>query len=139
MDMKRKRIFKFLPLLLLAGAMFVASCSSDDVEPQGDELWQKVLNNNLPEQLMSKSDLPAWIVERIDAAEKANQEGSSILIIVYQFQWKGQPYYMIRGTYDTGWESTVYTASGSKEIVSKDDLYSSSRDWKIVYRVGETN
>jgi hypothetical protein len=31
MDMKRKRIFKFLPLLLLvAGAMFVASCSSDD-------------------------------------------------------------------------------------------------------------
>ena len=29
--MKRKRIFKFLPLLLLvAGAMFVASCSSDD-------------------------------------------------------------------------------------------------------------
>ena len=126
-------------LLVVAGAMFVASCSSDDNEPQGDELWQNVLNNNLPEQLMSKSDLPAWIVERIDAAEKANQEGSSILIIVYQFQWKGQPYYMIRGTYDTGWESTVYTASGSKEIVSKDDLYSSSRDWKIVYRVGETN
>ncbi len=31
MDMKRKRFFKFLPLLLLvAGAMFVASCSSDD-------------------------------------------------------------------------------------------------------------
>ena len=31
MDMKRKRIFKFLPLLLLvAGAVFVASCSSDD-------------------------------------------------------------------------------------------------------------
>ena len=126
-------------LLVVAGAMFVASCSSDDNEPQVAELWQNVLNNNLPEQLMSKSDLPAWIVERIDAAEKANQEGSSILIIVYQFQWKGQPYYMIRGTYDTGWESTVYTASGSKEIVSKDDLYSSSRDWKIVYRVGETN
>ena len=115
--------------------MFVASCSSDDDEPQGDELWQKVLNNNLPEQLMSKSDLPAWIVERIDAGENANQEGSSNLIIVYQFQWKGQPYYMIRGTYDTGWESTVYTASGSKEIVSKDDFYSSSKDWKIVYRI----
>ena len=33
MDMKRKRIFKFLPLLLLvAGAVFVASCSSDDEE-----------------------------------------------------------------------------------------------------------
>ena len=33
MDMKRKRIFKFLPLLLLmAGALFVASCSDDDVE-----------------------------------------------------------------------------------------------------------
>ena len=122
-------------LLMVAGAMFVASCSSDDDEPQGDELWQKVLNNNLPEQLMSKSDLPAWIVERIDAAEKANQEGSSIFIIVYQFQWKGQPYYMIRGTYDTGWESTVYTASGSKKIVSKDDFYSSSKDWKIVYRI----
>ena len=31
MDMKRKKIFKFLPLLLLmAGAMFVASCSDDD-------------------------------------------------------------------------------------------------------------
>ena len=126
-------------LLMVAGAMFVASCSSDDDEPQGDELWQKVLNNNLPEQLMSKSDLPAWIVERIDAGEKANQTGSPVHIIVYQFQWKGQPYYMIRGTYDTGWESTVYTASGSKEIVSKDDLYSSSRNWKIVYRVGGTH
>ena len=33
MVMKRKRIFKFLPLLLFAaGAMFVASCSSDDEE-----------------------------------------------------------------------------------------------------------
>ena len=53
---------------------------------------------------MSKSDLPAWIVERIDAGEKANQTGSPVHIIVYQFQWKGQPYYMIRGTYDTGWE-----------------------------------
>ena len=115
--------------------MFVASCSSDDDGPQVDELWQKVLNNNLPEQLITKNDLPAWIVERIDAAEKANQEGSSIHIIVYQFQWKGQPYYMIRGTYDTGWESTVYTASGSKEVVSKDELYSSSSDWKIVYRI----
>jgi hypothetical protein len=31
MDMKRKRIFKFLSLLLLmAGALFVASCSDDD-------------------------------------------------------------------------------------------------------------
>ena len=29
--MERKRIFKFLPLLLLmAGALFVASCSDDD-------------------------------------------------------------------------------------------------------------
>jgi hypothetical protein len=137
--MKKILLFASTLLLLVAGTMFVASCSSDDDEPQVDELWQKVLNNNLPEQLITKNDLPAWIVERIDAAEKANQEGSSILIIVYQFQWKGQPYYMIRGTYDTGWESTVYTASGSKEIVSKDDLYSSSRDWKIVYRVGETN
>ena len=90
MIMKRKSIFKFLPLLLAAaGAMFVASCSSDDNEPQVDELWQKVLNNNLPEQLMSKSDLPAWIVERIDAGEKANQTGSPVHIIVYQFQWKG--------------------------------------------------
>ena len=133
--MKKILLFASTLLLLVAGTMFVASCSSDDNEPQGDELWQKVLNNNLPEQLMSKSDLPAWIVERIDAAEKANQEGSSILIIVYQFQWKGQPYYMTRGTYDIGWESTVYTASGSKEVVSKDELYSSSSDWKIVYRI----
>jgi hypothetical protein len=137
--MKKILLFASTLLLLVAGTMFVASCSSDDDEPQVDELWQKVLNNNLPEQLITKNDLPAWIVERIDAAEKANQAGSSKLFIVYQFQWKGQPYYMIRGTYDTGWESTVYTASGSKEIVSKDDLYSSSRDWKIVYRVGETN
>ena len=79
--MKKLLLLTDALLLLVAGAMFVASCSSDDNEPQGDELWQKVLNNNLPEQLMSKSDLPAWIVERIDAAEKANQEGSSILII----------------------------------------------------------
>ena len=133
--MKKLLLLTDALLLVVAGAMFVASCSSDDNEPQGDELWQKVLNNNLPEQLITKNDLPAWIVERIDAAEKANQEGSSILIIVYQFQWKGQPYYMIRGTYDIGWESTVYTASGSKEVVSKDELYSSSSDWKIVYRI----
>ena len=133
--MKKILLFASTLLLLVAGTMFVASCSSDDDEPQGDELCQNVLNNNLPEQLMSKSDLPAWIVERIDAAEKANQAGSSKLFIVYQFQWKGQPYYMIRGTYDIGWESTVYTASGSKEVVSKDELYSSSSDWKIVYRI----
>ena len=133
--MKKILLFAGTLLLLVAGTMFVASCSSDDDGPQVDELWQKVLNNNLPEQLITKNDLPAWIVERIDAAEKANQEGSSNLIIVYQFQWKGQPYYMIRGTYDTGWESTVYTASGSKEVVSKDELYSSSSDWKIVYRI----
>ena len=133
--MKKILLFASTLLLLVAGTMFVASCSSDDDEPQVDELWQKVLNNNLPEQLITKNDLPAWIVERIDAAEKANQAGSSNLIIVYQFQWKGQPYYMIRGTYDTGWESTVYTASGSKEVVSKDELYSSSSDWKIVYRI----
>ena len=133
--MKKILLFASTLLLLVAGTMFVASCSSDDDGPQVDELWQKVLNNNLPEQLITKNDLPAWIVERIDAAEKANQEGSSKLFIVYQFQWKGQPYYMIRGTYDTGWESTVYTASGSKEIVSKDELYSSSSDWKIVYRI----
>ena len=133
--MKKILLFASTLLLLVAGTMFVASCSSDDDEPKVDELWQKVLNNNLPEQLITKNDLPAWIVERIDAAEKANQEGSSIHIIVYQFQWKGQPYYMIRGTYDTGWESTVYTASGSKEVVSKDELYSSSSDWKIVYRI----
>ncbi len=133
--MKKILLFASTLLLLVAGTMFVASCSSDDDEPQVDELWQKVLNNNLPEQLITKNDLPAWIVERIDAAEKANQAGSSKLFIVYQFQWKGQPYYMIRGTYDTGWESTVYTASGSKEVVSKDELYSSSSDWKIVYRI----
>ena len=133
--MKKLLLLTGALLLVVTGAMFVASCSSDDDEPQVDELWQKVLNNNLPEQLMSKSDLPAWIVERIDADEKANQTGSPVYIIVYQFQWKGQPYYMIRGTYDTGWESTVYTASGSKEVVSKDELYSSSRDWKIVYRM----
>ena len=133
--MKKILLFASTLLLLVAGTMFVASCSSDDDGPQVDELWQKVLNNNLPEQLITKNDLPAWIVERIDAVEKANQEGSSNLIIVYQFQWKGQPYYMIRGTYDTGWESTVYTASGSKEVVSKDELYSSSSDWKIVYRI----
>ncbi len=137
--MKKVSLLAGILFLFVVGVTFVASCSSDDDEPQVDELWQKVLNNNLPEQLITKNDLPAWIVERIDAAEKANQAGSSKLFIVYQFQWKGQPYYMIRGTYDTGWESTVYTASGSKEIVSKDDLYSSSRDWKIVYRVGETN
>ena len=133
--MKKILLFASTLLLLVAGTMFVASCSSDDDEPQVDELWQKVLNNNLPEQLITKNDLPAWIVERIDAAEKANQAGSSKLFIVYQFQWKGQPYYMIRGTYDTGWERTVYTASGSKEVVSKDELYSSSSDWKIVYRI----
>ena len=133
--MKKILLFASTLLLLVAGTMFAASCSSDDDGPQVDELWQKVLNNNLPEQLITKNDLPAWIVERIDAAEKANQEGSSKLFIVYQFQWKGQPYYMIRGTYDTGWESTVYTASGSKEVVSKDELYSSSSDWKIVYRI----
>ena len=133
--MKKILLFASTLLLLVAGTMFVASCSSDDDGPQGDELWQKVLNNNLPEQLITKNDLPAWIVERIDAAEKANQAGSSKLFIVYQFQWKGQPYYMIRGTYDTGWERTVYTASGSKEVVSKDELYSSSSDWKIVYRI----
>ena len=133
--MKKILLFASTLLLLVAGTMFVASCSSDDDGPQVDELWQKVLNNNLPEQLITKNDLPAWIVERIDAGEKANQTGSPVHIIVYQFQWKGQPYYMIRGTYDTGWESTVYTASGSKEIVSKDELYSSSSDWKIVYRI----
>ena len=133
--MKKILLFASTLLLLVAGTMFVASCSSDDDGPQVDELLQKVLNNNLPEQLITKNDLPAWIVERIDAAEKANQAGSSKLFIVYQFQWKGQPYYMIRGTYDTGWERTVYTASGSKEIVSKDELYSSSSDWKIVYRI----
>ena len=133
--MKKILLFASTLLLLVAGTMFVASCSSDDDGPQVDELWQKVLNNNLPEQLITKNDLPAWIVERIDAAEKANQAGSSIHIIVYQFQWKGQPYYMTRGTYDIGWESTVYTASGSKEVVSKDELYSSSSDWKIVYRI----
>ena len=133
--MKKVLLLADALLLVVAGAMFVASCSSDDDEPQVAELWQNVLNNNLPEQLMSKSDLPAWIVERIDAGEEANQTGSPVHIIVYQFQWKGQPYYMIRGTYDIGWESTVYTASGSKEIVSKDDFYSSSKDWKIVYRI----
>ena len=133
--MKKILLFASTLLLLVAGTMFVASCSSDDDGPQGDELLQKVLNNNLPEQLITKNDLPAWIVERIDAAEKANQAGSSKLFIVYQFQWKGQPYYMTRGTYDIGWESTVYTASGSKEVVSKDELYSSSSDWKIVYRI----
>ena len=58
MDMKRKRIFKFLPLLLIvAGALFVASCSSDDdeVNPLLLNEWVLVSYGNEPNEVLKEA------------------------------------------------------------------------------------
>ena len=58
MNMKRKRIFKFLPLLLFAaGAMFVASCSSDDdeVNPLLLNEWVLVSYGNEPNEVLKEA------------------------------------------------------------------------------------
>ena len=58
MDMERKRIFKFLPLLLFAaGALFVASCSSDDdeVNPLLLNEWVLVSYGNEPNEVLKEA------------------------------------------------------------------------------------
>ena len=99
--------------------------------PKGDDVKLMVMNNNLPEHLMLKGDLPIWMAEKVESAEAANLEGADNDYFYYQFQWMGQQHYMIR----SGYSITVYTVSGSEEIFDLMDLFGSSRDWKIIYRV----
>ena len=98
--MKRKRIFKFLPLLLLmAGAMFVASCSSDDdmcitgtihlYDPNGLVVFIGELN--IPEGCDQYSDIKTVVVSKDEFPIQHYQDGDVIDFNIVEVQYRFPP------------------------------------------------
>ena len=121
---------KLILCVLSAMTLGFAGCSSDELTY--DEMVDKITTYNLPQKLVEKEQLPAWITERINKIQPETYTQLS----VNKFVWKNKMYYYFQSGYNSFLE-VIYDEEGNEiRLLTGDerrDVLMSSRDWVCIY------
>ena len=93
---------------------------------------EKISTYQLPQKLVEKNELPAWIAEWIDNIHPE----AIVQISVDKFVWKNKTHYYFQSLYNQ-FLSEVYDENGNKiELLTgteREELIKNSRDWVCIY------
>lgn len=121
---------KLLLCVLSAMVLGFTGCSSDEITY--DEMADKIMTYSLPQKLVEKGQLPAWIVERIDNITPE----AYVQLSVDKFVWNGKTYYYFQSGYSTFLE-IIYDEEGNEtKLLTGDErrnMLMESHDWVCVY------
>ncbi len=121
---------KLLLCVLSAMVLGFTGCYSDELTY--DEIADKIMTYSLPQKLVDKRQLPAWVADRID---KISPE-TFVQLSVDKFVWNDKTYYYFQSGYSTFLE-VIYDEDGNEtKLLTGDErrnMLMKSHDWVCIY------